>query len=668
MWGAAALGIGLLWVAGTAGAQPLGRLAELSLEELMEIQVTSAARKGQPLAAVAAPVTVITGEEIRRSGATTLAEALRLAPGVHAARINADTWAVSARGFDSRFANKLLVMVDGRTAYSPLFSGTFWDVQDTLLADVDRIEVIRGPAAAMWGANGVNGVIHVVTKSARRTEGSYARWGVGTEERAFGGVRVGGGTRGGTYWRAYAKAFGRDGGAAPTEGREDADRWSQVRAGFRTDRDSGSVSVTWSGEVYTGTTGAAYATPLPDPPFEAVAAERVRVAGGHLLGRWEGASGPNAQLAVQAYYDRTERDDPRLGAGASVDTVDLELQHRFQGLPRQDWLWGGGYRLIHRRVEPTFLGSLDPSSRFVHLATGFLQDEIAVVPSRLHLILGARLEHNSYTGVELQPDARLLWTPRRDHTVWAAVSRAVRTPSAFETDGRVRGSTVPPGAVENPSPFPAQPIAVKNEDFEAETGVTWQLGYRGQPSPAVALELAAFSTRWSDLRTFESTDVSVEDGVAVVHGRVDNRMDGWSYGVEAWAEWRPTASWRLRGTYTFVRVDLEPEAGSSDGVSERDEDKTPRHQVQLHSFADLTDRLSLDVGVRYVDEIPRGGVNPYLGLDVRLGWRPLANLELALVGRNLLESRHREFPVEEFIRLAATEVERDFYATCTWSF
>ncbi|NOY45971.1 MAG: TonB-dependent receptor [Deltaproteobacteria bacterium] len=395
-------------------------LTELPLERLMEIRVTTAARKPQSLAETAGPVTVIRGEDLVRTGATTLAEALRMVPGVHVGRINANTWALSVRGFDGRWANKLLVMIDGRTVYSPLFSGVFWDAQDVLLEDVERIEVIRGPGAAMWGANAVNGVINVITKRAADTVGGYAEVGGGAEERGFGAVRYGAELAPGVFARWWAKGFDRDGGSDP-EGGEAPDDWSQVRSGLRMD----GSAWTLLGGLYRGRSGLVYTVATEDPDILETWTDEARLWGGHLLGRWTPNLGAWGRLQAQAYYDRSSRDDPI--AREDREVWDLDLQHRFSLGPRHDLVWGVGVRLSRDRIDGTRVIRFEPSRRTDRLWSAFVQDDIAVVGDRVRLLVGLRGEHNSYTGFEWQPDARMLWRVTPRHSLWAAVSRAVRT-------------------------------------------------------------------------------------------------------------------------------------------------------------------------------------------------------------------------------------------------
>ncbi|GAB6064563.1 TonB-dependent receptor plug domain-containing protein [Deferrisoma palaeochoriense] len=646
-------------------AFPAGALARdltaLPLEELLEIRITSAARKPQSLAEAAGPVTVITAEEIRRSGATTLPEVLRMVPGLHVGRLNANTWALSVRGFDGRWANKLLVMIDGRTVYSPLFSGVFWDAQDVLLEDVDRIEVIRGPGAALWGANAVNGVIHVVTKSAADTWGGYLEAGGGDEERGFGAVRYGGRLGRGLWGRIWAKGFDRDGAADPAGGQA-PDDWSQVRGGFRLDAERAASTWTLQGEIYRGRSGAVYTVPTADPDRLETWADDTALWGGNLLGRWGRKLGAAGRFQLQAYYDRTSRDEA-IGR-EEREAWDLDLQHRFSLGRRHDVVWGGGVRLSRDRIDGTAIIRFDPARRTDRLWNAFLQDEVALVPDHLHLILGVRAEHNNYTGAEWQPDARVLWRVTPGHTLWAGASRAVRTPSRAEADAVMAGQVLGVGNPANPLPVVIRPEFRGDDGFGSESVVSWQVGYRARWTEAVSTDLAAFLSRYRDLRTIDSRVVGpdpLHPGWLVATGGPGNRADAVSKGVEAEARWRVTRAWRLRVAYTWFLLDIDP-GGSSDFSAEFEEGKTPRHQVDLRSYADLPGGWSLDLGLRYVGSLERRDIPPYWGLDARLAWEPSPGIELEIVGRDLLEPSHPEFPREDFLRLETSEPERSVYA------
>ena len=426
-------------------------LVQLSLEDLMTLEVTSASRKAQSLADTAAAVFVITSEDLRRSGVTNIPDALRMVPGVTVARIDSSKWAVTVRGFNGRFARKLLVLIDGRSAYSPLFSGVFWDAQDTLLEDVERIEVIRGPGATIWGANAVNGVINIITKKAADTTGGLAVAGAGSFERGFGAVRYGTDIGDWGAVRAYGKYFNRNELKAE-DGRPADDSWDMGRGGFRMDGKRGLNSFTLQGDYYGGTERETITFPdLAAPPsFSTVRTAHTTVGGGNLLSRWTRSLADDSELSLQFYYDRNKRNIPQL-FGDTTDTIDLDLLHRFQWGSRHETVWGGGFRFIDERITGSDTLSFNPAERNERLYSAFLQDDITVVQDRLHLIIGSKFEHNVYTGFELQPSGRLIWTPNEQISLWSAVSRAVHTPSRGESDNLLNQKVV---EVPNQNPDP----------------------------------------------------------------------------------------------------------------------------------------------------------------------------------------------------------------------
>ena len=428
LWAAAMTWLFCSTFARPAGAQVAagggaGRdLAEISLDELVNLKVTSVSKKPENLSHAPAAITVITGEDIRRSGATTIAEALRLAPGLEVARQDSVSWAISSRGFNDIFANKLLVLVDGRSVYTPLFSGVYWDVQDTLLEDIDRIEVIRGPGAALWGANAVNGVINITTKTAKETQGGLVTGGGGTEERGFGSVRYGGKINDQSWYRVYAKYFNRDDSAMPAGGPA-GDEWDGLRGGFRVDWEHSPPNLlTLQGDIYSGTEHQRYALATPTPPYSSLQPQKIQVAGGNLLGRWTHTFNEDADLRFQTYYDRTQRELEIFKEDRDTFDLDLQLHHPFG--ERQDIVWGLGYRHTDSyNLKSNFNLSFVPTDRKTEEYSALVQDEISLVRDRLRLTIGSKFEHNDYTGFEIQPSGRLLWTPHPRHSAWASISR-----------------------------------------------------------------------------------------------------------------------------------------------------------------------------------------------------------------------------------------------------
>ena len=657
------LAVALFVALNLRAAEPKGQpdLTELPIETLLQIEVTSVARKVEKLSESPAAISVITQDDIRRFGATSIPEALRLAPGLEVARLDANQWAISARGFNDVFANKLLVLQDGRSIYTPLFSGVFWDVQGTMLEDIDRIEVIRGPGATLWGANAVNGVINISTKSAKDTQGTLITGGAGTEERGFAGVRYGGKLSNEAFFRVYGTYFNRDDSALPN-GRDGNDAWQLGRWGFRMDWEvSDQDLATLQGDAYRGAIHEVFGTfdPTNTPTFTRLVPDEFDVRGGNLLGRWSHTFAPDSDLQLQLYYDRTERDSAIFKEDR--DTFDVDFQHRFPLWARNDMVWGAGYAATSDRVGNTATVSLNPDRRTTELFSAFVQDEIAVLPDQWRLTLGSKFEHNDFTGFEVQPSGRLLWTPRERQTVWASVSRAVRTPSRAEDDILLH---------QPPSPaVPAPTTIYGDRNAESEELLAYEIGYRVQPHQKVTLDVAAFYNDYDHLRSLElgpsRTQPLLPEPFIPLH--VANELYGETYGAEAAATCEISPWWRLQPAYTYLQMQLHTRAGSTDRTSEQDEGKSPHHQVTLRSAMDLPHDLSLDCSLRYVDNLPALKISNYLTLDVRLGWRPTKHLELAVVGQNLLDDRHPEFS-PSFISTGQKEIQRGVYGKITARF
>jgi len=638
-------------------AQKNGDYLDMSLEDLLHMDITSAARKEQRLKETAASVFVITSEDIRRSGVTILPEALRLAPGVQVARIDANKWAISTRGFNNQFANMLLVMIDGRTVYSPTISGVYWDAQDVMLEDIDRIEVIRGPGAAMWGANAVNGIINIITRNARETQGGLLVAGAGNEERGYAALRYGLQLGKGVFGRAYMKYADRDSSWLPALEREAGDQWHDVRGGFRIDGDA-SVSDSWTfqGDIYdsTGNQTANYWLDPTDPanapyaPYyiDPLVEDRIDSSGWNLLGRWNRQLDDHSSVVLQIYLDHTRRAEEF--STQVQDTLDVDFQHRFSPLPGHDLIWGLAYRHNHDDFRNTFMASMHPDSQRSNLYSFFLQDEIELFSEEWRLILGSKFEHNDYTGLEIQPTARLLWLVNPHATLWGAVSRAVRTPSRVERSADIVFQVVP-GTPLSP------PLVIHgygNDRFDSERLLAVEVGLRYQP----------LDTLFADLVFYH-----------IPYLAFDNNLVGDSQGLELAVEWQPLEWWRLQFGYSYHHIDTRLHADSSflgsiapNGLS------TPRHQASLRSFMDLGNDLSLDLWFYYNGDIERPAylreqpVPAYTSLNLRLAWRPHDKLELSLVGRDLLERRHLEFVGESY--LLPTEIERSVHGQVRWRF
>jgi iron complex outermembrane recepter protein len=604
-------------------------LKRLSIEQLMNLEVTSVSKRPERLSQTASAIQVITREDLRRSGASSLAEALRLASNLQVAQVDSRQWAISARGFNSTSANKLLVLIDGRTVYTPLFSGVFWDVQHVPLADIDRIEVISGPGATLWGANAVNGVINVITKDAKDTQGLLLSGGGGTELRGFGTARYGGALGSAVRYRVYGTGFDRDPTALPN-GQAAPDDWHLGQGGFRVDWDASTIShVTLQGDLYDGRIG--------QPSAGDIAAS-----GGNVMAKWSRTLSETSSLTAHLYCDRTHRDIPGT-FGEDLDIYDVELQHQARLGTRHDLVWGLGYRLMNDHVANTAALAFLPAHVARQWFTGFVQDEIALVPNRLHVALGTKIEHNDYTGYEIQPSGRVNWTRSPSATLWAAVSRAVRTPSRIDRELFIPGQP----------PY----FLAGGPGFDSEKELAYELGYRHQQG-SLALSVATFYSRYHGLRSLEL--VPGPDSLEIGNGQ-----DGESFGAELTAAYVLTSRWRVRAGYTELRVHIWPNPGSTDASRGATESQAPDRQLFVHSSVELPAHLRLDARLRAIGDIANQQVPAYAELNAKLTWRPTPKLDLSVVGQNLLHRRHTEFGAPGAMR---REIERGVYGLVVWRF
>ena len=630
-------------LAAEAGPATTNSVADLSLEDLINVKVTSVSKQEEKLNDAAAAIFVLSNDDIRRSGATTVADALRLVPGMQVAAIGSGNWAVSARGFNSEFANKLLVMIDGRTVYSPLFSGVYWDVQQVFLDDVDRIEVIRGPGATVWGANAVNGVVNILSKSARETQGSLLYGGGGDVHQALGGARYGGKVGEATYYRIYGNYQLND-NYRQANGQPARDGWDLGKGGFRADHYTGNDGqLTWQGDGYAGN--------LADRTGD--------MQGFNTLGRWTQPISERSSYEVQAYFDHTYRNNAL--AEIALDTADLTFQHTF-GLGRHDdIIWGVGYRFTGTRVlELKTTGSVVADEKVpLHLFNVFIQDEFKIIPDQLTFTLGTKVEHNDFTGVEAQPSARLMYKPTGKQTVWAAVSRSVRTPSELEgTDFGILAVGAP---VVGPGGALYQPAIAGNPDAGSEVLWAYELGYRIQPNPRFSVDLAAFYNDYSRLLNRQPTGIIPAAPLNILTLEYENTLHGETYGGEAVFTVAASASWRLSAGYSLLMMEVHGNSANDAALLELN---APTHQVVLRSSYDFSRQTSFDAQLRYVDNVR--GIPAYLTADIRLSWRPTDDLELSLVGQNLFDDHHPE--QTSTIGLPTVEVPRGFYGRITWRF
>ena len=641
-------------------------LTSLSLEELMDIEITSVARRPQKLSETAAAAFIITQEDIRRSGVTTIMDALRMAPGIQVAQIDGNKWGVTARGFNGRFANKLLVLMDGRTIYSPFFSGVLWESQDIPLEDIERIEVIRGPGASVWGANAVNGIINIITKSARNTQGATLVAGGGTHERAFGSARYGGKIGRDTYYRLFAKASDRDSfdEASGLNGNND---WQHKRAGFRLDGHlSEADEWTWQGSVHKGDAGQSYGAPFFDFPYQRTIFSDSEMEGGYLMGRWMHQSAKGSESALQLYYTHEKFDD--LSADVREDTVDMDFQHRFALGSSQEITWGAAYRFTRLEADPGVRVSFIKGSQRDDLFSAFFQDEIELVRDSVLLTIGSKFEHNDYTGIEIQPSARLFWQIDDINTFWSSVSRAVRTPAWAETTTYYLGTVMPPDPSLPPEyAFPTGIYTLGRDEYDSEDVWAYEAGFRTRPDDWVSLDLAVFYNDYENLGSLTYGYMSF-GSAPLPHNQVTglyaNDMKGHSYGVEVAADFLPNEWWKLRLAYTWLKISLDLDdtfATELDDIREA----CPEHQISLLSMMQVSDNLQLDTWFRYADSF--GNVPSYVTLDARIAWTLFEGLEVSIVGQNLMESEHLEYQ-EDYLNTAYVKIERSVYGKLTWRF
>lgn len=654
-----------------AEPDPLDGLLDLSLEELsqtrvvapaMQQVVTTVARQESTVAKTAAAVFVITPEMIRRSGARNVPELLRLVPGIQVAQIDSNKWAISIRGLNQRFANKLLVQIDGRTVYTPLFGGVYWDAQAIMLEDVERIEVVRGPGATVWGANAVNGVINILTKNSADTTGALVSVGGGKEYRSFGSGRVGGHVNENLHWRAYGKYNDNDNsfsGATseipgfPRPPGDVSDDWRQGRGGFRMDwTPSDSDAVTFQGDFYNGTSGSKSLFPTPGPaPFTRVSIFDDRLNGQNALLRWRHEVDDESDFQLQSFFDRTKRVASILDEDRNI--FDIDFQHRMPIAAHHRLIWGAGYQTSRDRlIQDGYVLSTTPAGRSINVMGFFVQDEIELMEDELYFTVGSKFENNTFTQFEYQPSGRLVWTPNEREAYWGAVSRAIRRPARIDNDIRLR--TLSPLS----SPFGVHPLVVGNDGVVAEDLLAFEIGYRAQPTDRFSWDITAFHNDYNDLSSILTT---VPFPPQLTFG---NEQDARSFGAELTANYQINDRWRVYGSYSYLNLNIV----TPDGSIPRNERADARHRTNLWFAGELREDVQLDVMFRYVDAINVTGVGipSYLEMDVRLGWLATDSLELAVVGRNLLDNHHPEFLGEVFTGDIGTEVERSVYGVATW--
>jgi iron complex outermembrane receptor protein len=652
--------------------KPLGDLTQISIENLMNMEVTSVSKKEQKLSKVAAAIFVITQEDIRHSGATNIPDLLRMVPGLDVAQINASTWAIGSRGLNQQFANKLLVMVDGRSVYSPTFSGVFWDTLDLPLFDIERIEVIRGPGGTIWGANAVIGVISIFTKKAAETSGTVIEAGGGNLLQGFGMAQYGGTVAKKTDFRVYAKYFNQS-HLLDLNGQSGADGWHRFRSGFRVDSSlSSKDSLTFEGDLSVGREGEfGFALPSVTSPAFVPLSEEINLANGSIESIWNHTFSGGSDSTLQFSYDQHRRGDPL--NPELRNTYDLAFRHDFALGSRQDVVWGLGYRYTADRIGGSLTVAMNPPNRALQLFDAFLQDEIALVPHRLFLTAGIKLEHNDYTGFEAMPSVRVAWSPDDRHMLWAALSEALRAPSRNDTN-----------LVLNIGSFPAPggtPVLLRllgNPNFQDERLIAYEAGYRTMLSKRLSIDLAAYFNHWDKLQSTEPSASFFEIAPPPPHEvqtlQYENLIHGESHGIEVTANWKVTDWWSINPGFAFAREHFHADPQSADTQTVRFlEGNSPDFPIRLRSHVDVRRNLAWDVSAYFDNALDNQGplsdltIPSYTRLDTGLTWKLGESLSLSVVGQNLLKDHQVEFQ-DVNGSMQSGQIKRSAYAKLVWQF
>ncbi len=652
-----------------AGFAQTPDLTQKSLEDLMNIDVTSVSKKAQKTSETAAAVFVISSEDIRRSGALNIPDLLRMVPGLDVAQINGSQWAISARGFNGQYSNKLLVLIDGRTVYNTIFAGVLWDSQNLPLDTIERIEVIRGPGAAVWGSNAVNGVINIITKSAVGTQGGTVDAGAGNAITGPETILYGGKARGLGAYRVYAEGF--HAGSLPTPaGVDGEDDWRLVHGGFRSDKSlSAKDSLTTEGDVTNGNAGELATVPVSlQPPVTATLALRNRYWDWNLLARWKRTISPRSETSLQVYFDRTTRGDSTYGI--RPNTFDIDFQHHVATGTRQDIVWGLGYRLSANSTSPNLRISFTPLCRLTNLFSIYAQDEITILPDRLRLSVGARLEHNGYTGFDLEPSARLAWSLNSKNMVWSAVSGATRTPARSDRDIRLNYAALP-GNIET-GYLPMLVSFFGNPNVKNEQLTAFEAGYRNTWTSSFSLDTTIFYNRYRDIESLEPGATVVEMNPSPPHllipSTFGNNQYGETHGIELFANWKAASHLTLSPGYAFFSMHLHTFAGSLDTTTAKGtEGGTPDHQAQLRSSVSLPKNLQWNASAYFVNRLPAQAVPAYTRLDTGLTWRAGERISISAVGQNLFSDRNLEYSGPNS-SMQPGLMRRSAYARISWSF
>jgi iron complex outermembrane receptor protein len=638
-------------------------LKQLTLEQLGSVQVTTVSKEPEEVWQTSAAIFVITHDDIERSGVTSIPEALRLAPGVEVARIDSSKWSIGIRGFGSRLCRSVLVLIDGRTVYSTLLAGTYWEVQDYVLEDIDRIEVIRGPGGTIWGPNAVNGIINIITKSSKDTHGEYVSVGGGNEEEGFFNSRYGGGDGKSFDYRMYAKGFNR--GPEYHTDNMNFDRWRAAQVGFRMDWSSNSRDTfSLHGDIYDQGNGESVDVTTYAAPYSQIVDSTAPLSGANLTGQWKRVFSEGNDIQLEAYFDRTNRQEADFSD--IRNTFDVDFMDRIRLPGRQQISWGLGARSSKGDDKQVVSGlSFVPNDRTDELFTAFFQDEIGLISNRLTLSVGTKALKTNYTGVQFEPGARLLWTPTPKQTLWASFTHALRTPSDAERDFYLLGFT---GTI-LPNGLPLLARFNGNPNFHSEELNGYEAGYRRLIVKNVYVDVAAFYNHYGDLFSEDiigSPYLETNPGPPhiLIPAEFGNGLVGTTTGGEIAPEWKVTDRWRLRASYSFLQMELTRGTGSLDvGSAPGIEGSSPRHQVLIQSAFDLSKAFNLDLAYRYISALPAETVNSYSTADARFAWQAKEHWQLSVVGRNLLQPYHYESGGDPGPLVG---VKRSVYGQITW--
>ena len=649
--------------AGLPAAQPTAQqLKSLTLEQLGALEVTTQSKEPTEVWNTPAAIYVLSSEDIRRSGVTSIPEALRLVPGVDVARVNGSrNWAVGIRGFDDQFSKYVLVLIDGRTVYTPLFGGVWWTINNVMLEDIDRIEVIRGPGGTIWGADAVNGIINIITKHSQDTKGTLLSAGGGNVDQNTEDVRHGS-ENGDWTWRANTFGFVRS-PEFHLNGQPNYDWSRDGQVGFRADRVRGDSEFTLQGDAYWGKFGDAQRLSVYDPPSAFISYESTNVSGGDLRMRWRRRFSDHSDVYVQAFWSH----DHRIGSnfGEDRDTYDVDFLHRLGGNHFQQFTYGLGLRLSPSEIHETVpTDTFNPRHKTDSIYSAFLQEELRLVPSRLSFIIGSKVEHNNYSGFEYQPSVRLLFTPGQRFSAWTSVARAVRTPDRLEEEIQVD--------VFVPASFPLFARVVGNHDLLAEHMVAYEAGFRTLLRPRFYLSAAGFHNAYRNLIAqgpLTPTPAPMPPfppSTVLFTIQFMNGIHGSTNGAEIGPDWQATSFWRLRSGYSYLSVDLKNEPGFTDKSTLRNlRGSSPVHQAFLQSRIDLPKHVEFDQSFRYVDSLPAQSVRAYATADARIGWSPTKELSLSVTGQNLFQPHHAEFGIDPPPKVL---IKRGIYAKVVWSY